>query len=81
MWKDVEVSAISQTIRLPVRVQVHLILLVKWQEKVKSTQKFKVEKLKENKNLQDYIKTIDRNLRNHKNTELDHLLENLEKSY
>lgn len=52
---------------------------VKWREKKRVTQKFNVEKLKENTNLQNYIETIDKNLKND-NTELDQLWEKLEKT-
>lgn len=63
-----------------VRIQVHLRLSVKWREKKRVTQKFNVEKLKENTNLQNYIETIDRNLKNNNNTELDQLWKKLEKT-
>lgn len=43
-------------------------------------QKFNVEKLKENQNLQNYKETINKNFKNVNNTELDQLCGNLEKS-
>ncbi|XP_025407911.1 craniofacial development protein 2-like [Sipha flava] len=51
---------------LLIRNQVHLRLSVKWREKKRVTQKFNVKKLKENTNLQNYIETINRNLKNGK---------------
>jgi len=43
------------------------------------TQKFNVEKLKENINIQNYMKTINRHLEDNGHTELDQLWEKLEK--
>lgn len=63
-----------------VRIQVHLRLSVKWREKKRVTQKFNTEKLKENTNLQNYIETIDKNLKNDNNTEIDQLWGKLEKT-
>lgn len=42
-------------------------------EKKRVTQKFNVEKLKEKTNLQNYIETIDRHLKNVNNNEDDKL--------
>lgn len=62
-----------------VQIQIHLKLSVKWRGKNRVTQKFNIEKIKDNTNLQNYIETIDKNQKNNNNTELDLLQENLEK--
>lgn len=68
-----------------IRIEIHVRLSVIWKEK-KRSQKVDVEKLKENKNHQNYVEIVDeylkndRNLKTDNNTELDQLKEILKNS-